>query len=50
MSSYGEELPAQMQTDPPEKPDPEDAGEGAENSAKPIQDEARPSNTNTQGF
>lgn len=36
--------------DAPETPDPEDAGEGKDNSAAPIQDEARPDNLNTMGW
>lgn len=44
------DLPAQMRTDPPKTPDPDDAGEGAKNSANPVQDDATPTNTNTQGF
>lgn len=47
------EQPEQVQDidEAPVKPDPNDAGEGAENSANPIQDEARPDDhVNTTGF
>jgi hypothetical protein len=43
-------VPAQVTNDAPDKPAPDDAGEGAENSANPVQDEARPDNLNTAGW
>lgn len=43
--------PAQVGNDvAPDKPEPDEAGEGAENSANPVTDEAHPDNLNTMGW
>lgn len=49
----GSAMPEQVEddaNDAPERPDADEAGEGEQNSARPIQDEARPDNLNTMGW
>jgi hypothetical protein len=43
-------MPEQVEDEAPKKPEPDEAGEGAENSANPVIDEAHPDNLNTMGW